>query len=139
MASSKKLLFNDKSLNASPAPADAAQASADPETITITPAAAAEMARQAEKRGTPGAAIRVGIRGGGCSGYSYLFDWADGEPRAKDHVIEAHGVTVYVDHKSMTYLKGTVLDFVSSMMSHGFKFHNPNAKGTCGCGESLQF
>lgn len=109
------------------------------ESITITEAAAQEIKRQQEKRGTPDAAIRVGIRGGGCTGFSYLFDWETGEPREADKVFTAHGVRVYVDPKSYVYLRGTELDFVTSMMGHGFKFNNPNAKGTCGCGESVQF
>ena len=133
----KKALFSDKSLVATPAAAP--KEVLDPESITITEAAAAEMKRQAAKRETPGAVIRVGIRGGGCSGYSYLFEWTDGEARPGDLIIEAHDVRVFVDPKSLKLLKGTTLDFVTTMMSHGFKFHNPNAKGTCGCGESIQF
>lgn len=109
------------------------------EGITITEAAAQEIKRQQTKRGAPDAAIRVGIRGGGCTGYSYLFDWETGDPRENDKVFAAHGVRVYVDPKSYVYLRGTELDFVTSMMGHGFKFNNPNAKGTCGCGESVQF
>lgn len=120
-------------------PGEATQGDADGDRITITPSAAAEMKRQAEKRGTPGTPIRVGIRGGGCTGFSYLFDWADSDPREGDQVFTEHGVTIYVDRKSFKLLKGTVLDFVTSIMGHGFKFHNPNAKGTCGCGESVSF
>jgi iron-sulfur cluster assembly protein len=107
--------------------------------ITISESAAAEIRRQKEKRGTPEAQIRVGIRGGGCTGFSYLFEWNDGEPRETDKVFSEHGVTLVVDPKSYVYFQGTELDFVSSMMGHGFKFNNPNAKGTCGCGESVQF
>jgi iron-sulfur cluster assembly protein len=106
--------------------------------IEITEAAAQEIAKQRAKRGTPDAAIRVGIRGGGCTGFSYVFEWAD-QPKATDKVISAHGVTVVVDPKSFVYLAGMQLDFVRGMMGHGFKFNNPNAKGSCGCGESVQF
>jgi iron-sulfur cluster assembly protein len=106
--------------------------------IEITEAAAAEIAKQRDKRGTPAAAIRVGIRGGGCTGFSYVFEWAD-QARPTDRVIEAYGVKVVVDPKSMVYLGGMQLDFVRGMMGHGFKFNNPNAKGACGCGESVQF
>lgn len=106
--------------------------------IEITEAAAGEIARQRAKRGTPEAAIRVGIRGGGCTGFTYVFEWAD-EPRATDKVFSAHGVTVVTDPKSFVYLRGMQLDFVRGMMGHGFKFNNPNAKGECGCGESVQF
>jgi iron-sulfur cluster assembly protein len=107
--------------------------------IQITEAAAREIARQRDKRGTPDSAIRVGIRGGGCTGFSYLFEWDDKEPRPTDKVFEQHGVKLVVDPKSYIYFQGTELDFVSSMMGHGFKFNNPNVKGTCGCGESVQF
>jgi iron-sulfur cluster assembly protein len=107
--------------------------------IQITETAAAEIKRQAEKRGTPQAALRIGIRGGGCTGFSYLFEWSDGEPREKDLVVERDGVRVFVDPKSLVYLDGTTLEFVRGMMGHGFKFNNPNAKGECGCGESVQF
>jgi iron-sulfur cluster assembly protein len=106
--------------------------------IEITAAAAEEIAKQRDKRGTPGAAIRVGIRGGGCTGFTYVFEWAD-EPRPTDKVFSAHGVTVVTDPKSFVYLRGMQLDFTRGMMGHGFKFNNPNAKGECGCGESVQF
>jgi iron-sulfur cluster assembly protein len=106
--------------------------------IDITAAAADEIAKQRDKRGTPTAAIRVGIRGGGCTGFTYVFEWAD-EPRPTDKVFHAFGVTVVTDPKSFVYLRGMQLDFVRGMMGHGFKFNNPNAKGACGCGESVQF
>jgi iron-sulfur cluster assembly protein len=107
--------------------------------IVITESAAREIMRQNQKRGTPESAIRVGIRGGGCTGFSYIFEWDDKEPRPTDKVFQEHGVKLYVDPKSFVYLRGTELDFVSGMMGHGFKFNNPNAKGACGCGESVQF
>jgi iron-sulfur cluster assembly protein len=107
--------------------------------IVITEAAAGEIKRQRAKRGKPDSAIRVGIRGGGCTGFSYLFEWDDKEPRPTDKVFEQHGVKLVVDPKSYIYFQGTELDFVSSMMGHGFKFNNPNVKGSCGCGESVQF
>lgn len=126
---------------ASPPPAAAAPAAAasgDKKSIEITANAAAEIARQRDKRGTPTARIRVGVRGGGCTGFSYVFEWAE-EPRATDKEFSAHGVSIVVDPKSLVYLAGMQLDFVRGMMGHGFKFNNPNAKGACGCGESVQF
>jgi len=119
-------------------PAAPAPAAAKPSGIAITEAAAGEIQRQRAKRGTPEASIRVGLRGGGCTGFSYVFEWAD-EPRPTDKVFSAHGVSVVVDPKSFVYLNGMELDFVRGMMGHGFKFNNPNAKGSCGCGESVQF
>jgi iron-sulfur cluster assembly protein len=106
--------------------------------IEITPAAAEEIAKQKAKRGTPEARIRVGIRGGGCTGFTYVFEWAD-QVKPTDKEFAAHGVAIVVDPKSLVYLAGMQLDFVRGMMGHGFKFNNPNAKGSCGCGESVQF
>lgn len=136
-----KLLHTEKdeTLRASSGPAKNDGDGVDSETITITEAAAKAIERQRAKRGTPEAAIRVGLRGGGCGGFSYHFDWAEGEPKDTDHVFEAFGAVIYVDEKSFAYLKGMVLDYQTGMMGHGFQFNNPNAKGTCGCGESVQF
>lgn len=106
--------------------------------IEITEAAAQEIAKQRAKRGTPDAKIRIGVRGGGCTGFTYVFEWAD-ELRPTDKVFSAYGVSIAVDPKSLVYLGGMQLDFVRGMMGHGFKFNNPNAKGSCGCGESVQF
>ncbi len=121
-----------------PPAAEPAKAAAASTVIVITAAAGEEIARQRDKRGTSAAAIRVGIRGGGCTGFTYVFEWAD-EPRPTDKVFTAHGVTVVTDPKSFVYLRGMELHFVKGMMGHGFKFNNPNAKGECGCGESVQF
>jgi iron-sulfur cluster assembly protein len=106
--------------------------------IEITAAAGEEIARLRAKRGTPEARIRVGVRGGGCTGFTYVFEWAD-QLRPGDRELSAHGVSIVVDPKSLVYLGGMQLDFVRGMMGHGFKFNNPNAKGSCGCGESVQF
>lgn len=106
----------------------------------MTEAAAQEIARQREKRGTPTARIRVGVRGGGCTGFTYVFEWADEpKPTDKEFKAEGHDIGIVVDPKSLVYLGGMTLDFVRGMMGHGFKFNNPNAKGSCGCGESVQF
>jgi len=106
--------------------------------IVITEAAAAEIAKQREKRNTPDAKIRIGVRGGGCTGFTYVFEWAE-QLRPTDKEFSAHGVSIVVDPKSLVYLGGMQLDFVRGMMGHGFKFNNPNAKGSCGCGESVNF
>jgi iron-sulfur cluster assembly protein len=108
-------------------------------TIEVTQRAAEIMRKQLEKRGTPQAAIRFGIRGGGCSGYSYMFQFEDGDPRAADHVIDAYGVRIYVDPKSMLLVKGTEIDFETGIRGHGFRFTNPNVQASCGCGESITF
>jgi iron-sulfur cluster assembly protein len=123
--------------NAEPTPVPVAQP-AGAKGIEITANAAEEIKRQVAKRGTPDAKIRVGIRGGGCTGFTYVFEWAD-KVRPTDKEFAGHGVSIVVDPKSLVYLAGMQLDFVKSMMGHGFKFNNPNAKGSCGCGESVQF
>src|SRR5262245_56154080 len=109
----KKVLLTE-SLSAKPGSAPVQPT--DPEGITVTEAAAAEVKKQSEKRGMSQPVIRIGIRGGGCTGFSYLFDWEDGEPRPTDRVFRAHGVAVYVDPKSLKLLKGMELDFSKSLM-----------------------
>ena len=108
-------------------------------TITITGRAAKVMRDQLQRRGTPGARIRFGIRGGGCTGYSYLFEFEDREPRANDHVVEKDGVVLMIDPKSMLMLDGTEIDFETGIRGHGFRFTNPNVEDSCGCGESITF
>jgi iron-sulfur cluster assembly protein len=115
----------------------------------------------------PALGLRIGIRGGGCNGFGYVFEWCDTEPRATDRIFEfaadgslvsestgasagagddctpaeagAGKVRIFCDPKSLIYLDNTTLDYVTGLMGHGFKFENPNAKGSCGCGESVQF
>ena len=109
--------------------------------IAVTDRAVAEIKKAAAQRSTRPKGLRVGIRGGGCTGFSYLFEWSDSEPRPEDKVLsfEDGVVRVFVDPKSFIYLDGSTLEYATSMMGRGFKFTNPNVKGTCGCGESVQF
>ena len=125
-------------MNAAATQSDAKAAPAKSRDIVITQAAADEIRKQRDKRGTPNARIRVGVRGGGCTGFTYVFEWAD-ELKPSDREFTCDGVGIVVDPKSLVYLGGMTLDFVRGMMGHGFKFNNPNAKGSCGCGESVQF
>jgi iron-sulfur cluster assembly protein len=98
---------------------------------------AVEMARQAlVKRGTPNAALRLGVRGGGCSGVSYAIEFSD-KIRERDNVFDFDGLKVLVDPKSLVYLRDAVLDYQVKLMQHGFAFVNPNEKSSCGCGESF--
>jgi len=90
-----------------------------------------------EKRGTPAAAIRLGVRGGACSGYTYVIQFEDDPPRERDYVYEADGVRFVVDKKSFVYLSGTLLDYEHTLMFQGFKFRNPQEASTCGCGHSF--
>jgi iron-sulfur cluster assembly accessory protein len=80
--------------------------------------------------------LRVAVRGGGCSGFEYALDF-EGEPRDNDHVIDYDGLRVFVDALSARYLGGTEIDYVLGMQGAGFKFNNPKAVGSCGCGSSF--
>ena len=105
--------------------------------ITLTDAAIAAAKVALAKRETPDAAIRLGIRGGGCSGFSYVIEFDDNPPRTRDRVYELQGVRVVVDKKSLIYLNGSVLDFEKTLMRQGFKFRNPNEASACSCGTSF--
>ena len=85
---------------------------------------------------TENTGVRAAIQGGGCSGFTYKLTM-EKESDPDDKVIEIKGVKLFVDKKSYLFLIGTTIDFVSEMMQMGFKFINPNAKRTCGCGESF--
>lgn len=80
--------------------------------------------------------IRVGIKGGGCSGYQHILAVEDGK-NDRDTVYNIDGLDFIIDNISVLYLEGTTLDFVSDLNKHGFKFTNPSAKTTCGCGSSF--
>jgi iron-sulfur cluster assembly protein len=80
--------------------------------------------------------LRVGVKGGGCSGLSYSLGF-DSEARAGDKIIEKDGVRIFIDSKSLFYLSGTQLDFTDGLNGRGFVFNNPNASKTCGCGSSF--
>ena len=109
----------------------------DTQSIRISETAAREVKRLMEREKLPiTAGIRVGVRGGGCSGFTYVMDFEQ-EPHSGDHVIESDGVRIFCDEKSLPYLTGTELDFSEGLMGRGFQFKNPNASGTCGCGESF--
>lgn len=123
------------------ADATAAEARAK-RTLTVTPAAVEAMRGQLAKRGTPDAAIRVGIRGGGCSGFSYVIEFDDNPPRPQDLVLQFDDpgqatVRVYCDKKSIIYLAGSALDWEKKLMYQGFKFLNPQEATRCGCGHSF--
>ena len=81
--------------------------------------------------------IRIGVMGGGCSGYQHFMSPDTEAPAPMDKVIELEGVTVHIDPVSYMYLKGCTLDYSSTLQSSGFVFNNPNAKTTCGCGKSF--
>ncbi len=109
--------------------------------VSVSPRAVEEIKKAAAKRATPPKGLRVGIRGGGCTGFSYMFEWSDADPRPEDNVLafEDGTVKVFIDPKSLIYLDGSTLDYATTLMARGFKWVNPNVKGSCGCGESVQF
>jgi len=111
-------------------------------TIAVSAKAVDAMRAQLAKRETPGSAIRIGVRGGGCSGFSYVIEFDDNEPRKGDLVLEfpeegKATVRVFCDKKSIIYLGGSVLDWEKTMMFQGFKFKNPQEASSCGCGHSF--
>ncbi|OZI61230.1 iron-sulfur cluster assembly protein IscA [Bordetella genomosp. 11] len=103
--------------------------------VTLTPQAANHISRYLQRRGK-GVGLRLGVRTTGCSGMAYKLEYVD-EPDVADQVFESHGVKVFVDPKSLAYIDGTELDYAREGLNEGFKFHNPNEKATCGCGESF--
>lgn len=106
--------------------------------VSISPKAAEQVKLHLEKRGTPNAYLRLGLRGGGCSGFSYVLQYEDAEPKEnRDIVFVENDIRLVVDKKSLVYLNGTILDWEQSLMKKGFKFVNPNEKSTCGCGHSF--
>lgn len=103
--------------------------------ITLTTRAAQHVKDFLENRGS-GEGIRVGVRTAGCSGLAYVLEFVD-EPNDTDEKFSSGGVTVFVDPKSLVYLNGLEMDYVTEGLNSGFKFTNPNQKGECGCGESF--
>jgi iron-sulfur cluster assembly protein len=112
------------------------ETTARPPLLTITPKALARAKALLAKHDKAGHGFRVGVRGGGCSGLTYMLDFEDQE-RKGDVVVDFDGVRIFMDIKSQLFLAGSTLDFVESLMDTGFKFTNPNAKRSCSCGESF--
>ncbi len=108
--------------------------------ITLTEKAAQEVQRIIQEQNyPPDTALRVGAKGGGCSGFSYVLDF-DHNPKTEfDLEYQSHGVRVLIDKKSEFFMGGTVIDFDdSNLLNRGFVFKNPKAQGSCGCGVSFQ-
>jgi iron-sulfur cluster assembly protein len=105
--------------------------------IQISDVAAGHIRKLMVKQGISDGGLRVGIKGGGCSGLSYTFAW-ERESRLGDEVIDGpDGTKLFVDKKSLIYLTGTVLDYDAALMGKGLHFINPNAKASCSCGSSF--
>ena len=117
--------------------------------FSLTPMAVRNLYQSLRKRGTPDAALRVGVRGGGCSGFTYVLEFTDRPPGKRDLVFpftveqspddEAPPgeVRVFCDKKSIIYLNGSALDWEKTLMHQGFKFVNPKETSTCGCNTSF--
>lgn len=107
------------------------------ETLVSLTANAVEMVKLAmEEEGLGGHGLRVAVKGGGCSGLEYAMDFED-KTRPGDTILEQGGLKLFIDLASATYLKGTTIDYVKGLNESGFKFNNPNARRTCGCGHSF--
>lgn len=104
--------------------------------VTITDRALTQVRRLLAKDGRPEAFLRLGVKGGGCSGFEYVMR-IDTQSKAIDLVFEAEGVRVACDAKSAVYLRGSNFDFTGNLIGGGFKFDNPNAQRSCGCGTSF--
>jgi iron-sulfur cluster assembly protein len=104
--------------------------------INVTEQAATKIRESLEREGYSEGGLRLGVRGGGCSGLNYLMRFEPAE-KAGDKVFLKNGAKVIVDFKSLLYLKGMTLDWKGSLMQEGFVFENPNAKSTCSCGISF--
>jgi len=107
----------------------------DERLIKVTEAAAAKL-QALQVREDSGAYLRIRVTGGGCSGLAYKLKFVD-EAKGGDLLVQSNGVSLLVDTKSALYLKGMTLDYSDKLVAGGFKFHNPNAKASCSCGESF--
>lgn len=104
--------------------------------IQVTDSAALKILEGLARQGYQEGGLRLGVKGGGCSGLNYVIRY-EKESRSGDKVFERNGAKVFVDFKSLLYLKGTTLDWRGNLMRQGFTFTNPNAKRTCSCGTSF--
>jgi iron-sulfur cluster assembly protein len=107
--------------------------------ILLTPGAAKEIRDIMRDQSMPADKtwLRVGVKGGGCSGYSYMLDLVEEEPGESDEQLESEGVRILIDSRSLLYLEGAQIDFRDEVMGRGFVFKNPNATSSCGCGHSF--
>ena len=120
------------------APSVSANSVSAPSIVIITEKAVGEMNRVVSEKKLPESTVlRIGVAGGGCSGFSYSLGFDDKCDEMNDVVSEQHGLRVAVDRKSAMFLEGTTIDFYDGIERRGFTFDNPNAKKSCGCGSSF--
>lgn len=107
-----------------------------PAALEVTPAAADRIRYLLSRRTPPAAGVRIGLRTRGCNGMAYTLNYAD-DANSFDEKVEIEGAKVFIDPRALMHIVGTKMDFVDNDLVSEFVFHNPNAKGTCGCGESF--
>lgn len=105
-------------------------------TVSLTPKAAEKVKEFLAEQQKPSYGLRMAVIGGGCSGFQYDVG-IESEPASDDAVVESHGIRIFIDPQSAPYLADTELDYVETLSGSGFKFNNPNAKKSCGCGSSF--
>lgn len=105
--------------------------------VTLTAAAIAYVKSRRVKMGQPDAALRVGARGGGCNGLTYVTEFTEEPPRAREDVYEFDGLNVYVDRRSLRFIGGSRIDAKNTLMYQGLAFENPNEATRCGCGSTF--
>lgn len=105
--------------------------------IEITESAAAKIKNMLARRGK-GQGIRIGVRTTGCSGLAYVLEYVDNSDNDVDETFEQHDIKIFIDKRSLVYLKGTAINWAKHGLNEGFEFINPNEKDRCGCGESFR-
>ncbi len=105
--------------------------------VQLTESAVEHVREFADVEGKPDANLRVAVKGGGCSGLTYVLELVEEEAREDEKVVEEHGLKVFIPKRSFVFLAGTTLEYSGGLNGKGFVFHNPNARTTCGCGTSF--
>jgi len=113
------------------------QGESEDSSIRLTERAARWVLERHVRLGQPDAALRVGVKGGGCAGYTYVTDATTEAPTDRDEVLEFFGLRVYVDRRSLRLIGGSVIDLQKSLMQTGLRFQNPHEASTCGCGSTF--
>lgn len=105
--------------------------------IQVTERAARWVLERHARLGQPEAALRVGVKGGGCAGYTYVTDATTEPPSEREQVLEFYGLRVYVDRRSLKLIGGSTIDLHKTLMQTGLRFQNPHEASTCGCGSTF--
>jgi len=119
----------------SPSPTEPPRA--DVPRIQVTAEAVEWVKKRRDRLKQPNAALRVGVKGGGCAGYTYITELTEEPPKARELVYQFHGLSVYVDSRSLAFIEGSVIDAKNTLMFQGLKFDNPLEEKSCGCGATF--